>query len=139
MEDIVVNGTPMWYHMSPFERDTVPVYLPPPFLQRAAAPLRRSRRARSGHAPNFWPGFRWPGFLSITSNSNSARVSPPIRVDALLTDWYHGALDRFFSTAQENGIEYMREKGRPHSTMKAYRQWLETGSFEAEDTKAVIE
>ena len=54
-------------------------------------------------------------------------------------DWYHRAMEEFFATAERGGVGHMREAGRPHSTMEAYRRLLETGSYSNEDLDAVIE
>lgn len=48
-------------------------------------------------------------------------------------DWYRGAVDRFFSIAQQAGITHVRESSRPLSTMADFKRELEAGVADRED------
>ncbi len=128
LEQDVSEGTYMWYHMSPFERNQHPIYLKPEILAKATLLydkaeglvadkpelLERVERARLSldYAK-----------LYVATRVNALAGNHP--EDTAVREWYQRTVNDFFATAERTGVDYMREKGRPRSSMKEFREDLQ--------------
>lgn len=128
LEREVSEGRHMWYHMSPFERSQHPIYLTPEVLAKAT---RLFDKAESLAADDPERLLRVEiarmsldyAKLHIASRMNA--LAGNVREDAPVREWYSRTLDDFFATAKRTGVGYMREKGRPRSTMEEFREDIE--------------
>lgn len=129
LEDALDDHAYMWMHMSPFERNTLPIYLSPEVLAVASSAFDEAEQATADD----------PELLNRVKvarlSLDYVQLEFAARVSALgaygphaeaLDDWYREAMKSFFTTAKGAGIDYMRETGRPSSSMEEYRAILES-------------
>lgn len=131
MEDALDDHAYMWSHMSPFERDTLPLYLSPEVLATASAAFDEAEQLTSDD-PELLHRVQVARLsLDYVQLEFAARVSSlaahgPHAV--ALNTWYRDVMNEFFTTAKDLGIDYMREIGRPNSSMEEYRAILESSA-----------
>ena len=119
---------PTWMHMSPFERNALPLYLTPEVLATASAAFDEAGQ-RAASDPELLQRVQVARLsLEYVQLEFAARVTALAATDShanALKDWYRDAMDHFFATAKAAGIGYMRETTRPDSSMEAYRAILD--------------
>ncbi len=129
LEDSLDDHAYMWMHMSPFERNTLPIYLSPEVVAVASAAFDEAERLTAGD-PELLQRVKVARLsLDYVQLEFAARVSALGAHGAhaeALNNWYADTMDSFFTTAEEAGIDYMRETGRPNSSMEEYRAILES-------------
>jgi hypothetical protein len=131
MEDALDDQAYMWSHMSPFERDTLPLYLSPEVLATASAAFDEAEQLTADD-PELLHRVQVARLsLDYVQLEFAARVSSLAahgpHAEAL-NAWYRDVMNEFFTTAKDLGIDYMRETGRPNSSMEEYRAFLESSA-----------
>jgi len=121
----------MWMHMSPFERNTLPIYLTREVLATAAQAFDEAERVVADR-PELLARVKVARLsLDYVELEFAARVrnltSRGSHAEAT-DDWFIDTMNSFFQTAEDYGIGYMRETGRPNSSMEEYRAILESSA-----------
>lgn len=129
MEDALDDHAYMWTHVSPFERDTLPLYLSPEVLATASAAFDEAEQLTAGD-PELLRRVQVARLsLDYVELEFAARVTSLAAHGAnaeALNTWYRDVMNAFFMSAKDLGIDYMRETGRPNSSMEEYRAILES-------------
>ncbi|HPX40057.1 MAG TPA: hypothetical protein PLF51_06445, partial [Candidatus Hydrogenedentes bacterium] len=128
LEGALDGYAPTWMHMSPFERNALPLYLTPEVLATASAAFDEAGQLAASD-PELLQRVQVARLsLEYVQLEFAARVTALAATGShanALKDWYRDAMDHFFATAKAAGIGYMRETTRPDSSMEAYRAILD--------------
>jgi len=129
LEQEVKTGTPRWFHMSPFERSTTPIYLTPEVLSKATRLFDEAERLvadDSGRLQRVQVARLSLDYAKLHIASRLNALLRPEEKEIPTGDYFRHAMDKFFTTAERTGVGHMREASRSHSTMEEFRADLET-------------
>ena len=128
LEQEVKAGSYRWFHMSPFERSTTPIYLTPEVISKATYLFGEAERLVADDPD------RLTRVQTARLSLDYAKLHVASRLNAFLRpdekeipagEYFRYAMDKFFTTAERAGVGYVREASRSHSAMKEFREDLE--------------
>lgn len=128
-------------HMSPFEPGTEPAYLTPEVLALAVAAFDEAERLVADQPEYLLRVEALRLSLDYVKLQTGARLAAMVGPGegAAIRNWFQGAMDDFFTTAERAGVTHMREAARSSATMADFRAMLEAGLRYEEGTGAEIE
>lgn len=118
-----------WFHMSPFERSNQPIYLTARVLAKASQMFDEAERATANDPERLLRVQVARLSLDYVKLHVASRLESLVSVEEKklpIDDWYRGAMEQFFATAQRGGVGHIRESSRSRSTMEEFKRLLTT-------------
>ena len=123
-------------HVRPFEPSVCPSYLSPEIMGEAARLFDEAEGLVAGDPERLLRVRTARLSMDYVKLSMAAGAMAAVRPEdgnLPVKEWYEGAIQKFFATAEDAGVRHRRESTRPESSMEEFRQKLEVAIRQGKD------